>query len=69
MKWLGTYFSKEKIWVFFTNSSFQISKSLQPDGVNLCYVKLKYFQLFMNSVIDQIIKDWYIKGFNHHANI
>ena len=42
---LGTYFSKEKNWVFATSSNVLIPISLQPDLVNLWYFKLSLFSL------------------------
>ena len=36
---------KEINWVFETNSDFLIHISLQPDGINLLYFKLRLFDL------------------------
>ena len=43
----------QKNWVFVTTSNFLIPKSLQPDGVNLSYFKLIWFDL--TEFIDWII--------------
>ena len=36
---------KQRTWVFATNSTFSISKSLQPDAVNRWYFKHRIFDL------------------------
>ena len=48
----------ERNWVLATNSDFQIAISLQPDSVNLWYLKLLLFELKWFIV-------WNIKGLWH----
>ena len=50
----------QRNWVFATNSDFLISISLQ---LNIVYIW--YFKLWI--MLDQIIKLWNIKGFNHQV--
>ena len=52
---LGTFISKERNWVFAKNLNFLTPISLQPDGVNLWYFKLRLFEL-------QALIVWNIKG-------
>ena len=57
---LGTYFSKERNWVFAKNSDFQLTISLEPNVADL-----RYFKLWI--LLNQIIWVWNIKGLQHRV--
>ena len=46
VKVLIVFFCLFRNWVFATNPNFLIPILLQPDGVNLWYFKLRFFELY-----------------------